>query len=115
MESSGSFPSSPDVSRPGSPGAPPAIPPAPSSYGVGRRLVEYKRLVRQTSLIGAALLAEVAVFNALHSNTPNSALFEFLFVLAFISAGAFAALARGEPEYQADVIESLRDRSVIDL
>jgi hypothetical protein len=84
--------------------------PTPEEHEVLRRLGEYKRLIRLTSLIGAALLAEVAVFNGLRSDTPATAFCAALFVTTFFCAGLCAAQARGGPEFQIDVIESLMRR-----
>jgi hypothetical protein len=81
---------------------------------VGQRLAECKRIVRLTTLIGAGLLAEVTVFNALHPNTAGAALFEALFATFFLATGLFAALARGGCEWQVDLIEFLKAAGTID-
>lgn len=82
-------------------------------FEISHRLGEYKRLIRLTSLLGAGLLAEVAVFNALPKDKPEAALFVALFVTFFFCAGLCTALVRGGPEYQIDVIESYIERRKI--
>src|SRR5712692_4745652 len=95
------------------PAQPAAVQPATVQDTVGQRLAECKRIVRLTTLIGAGLLAEVTVFNALHPDTAKAALFEALFVTFFIAPGLFAALARGGCEWQVVLIEFLKAAGTI--
>jgi outer membrane protein OmpA-like peptidoglycan-associated protein len=88
----------------------PTTPLAGAPFEVAKRLGEYKRIVRETTVIAAALLGGVELFNALHSEMSHSALLEVLFATDFLVIVALAAYAHGSCTWQIDVIESLKER-----
>src|SRR3954451_6091332 len=84
-----------------------------SQVTVGGRVAEYERIIRLTMVIGAALLGEVALLNALHPNTPHQELLEAVFVTLFVATAALAALARGGCEWQVDLIKFYKSTNAI--
>lgn len=91
----------------------PDIKDPPKDSLVLRRLAECRRIINLTSTIGAGLLAEVAVFTTLETDTPNAGVSAFWFVVTFFLAGLGAVWARGASEFQANIIESLLERKII--